>query len=357
MIIGSKNKGDWSELYVLLYLLGRRKLYTADEQLNRMNAFCFPIKKIMRNDTPTNKVDFILDDINRVEIYVNSELSREVTSQEFIDEASVLYNDILSGKGSFDIPHAEQFLNEIQLERLAAPSTDITDITMELHDTNTGIDQIMGFSIKSYIGGAPTLLNASGATNFVYEIIGLNDVQMNEINSIKTRTKIMDRIRAISDNDGTMHYCKTANDVFSGNLMMIDSRMEEMLAELLLYSYSNNELDCKNIIEHLENVNPLGYPRNGLYTHKFKQFLCAKALGMEPGTEWSGEDDANGGYIVAKSDGEVLAYHLYNRDKFKQYLFENTKMERGSTSKHNYASIYKENDKMYINLNLQIRFK
>jgi hypothetical protein len=43
MIIGSKNKGDWSELYVLLYLLGRRKLYTADEQLNRMNQV--PIRK------------------------------------------------------------------------------------------------------------------------------------------------------------------------------------------------------------------------------------------------------------------------------------------------------------------------
>ncbi|MBM6678162.1 HpaII family restriction endonuclease [Faecalicoccus pleomorphus] len=357
MIIGSKNKGDWSELYVLLYLLGNRRLYAADEQLNRMDTFCFPIKRIMRNDKPTNKVDFILDDYNQVEIYVNSELKRKMTSQEFREEGDILYSDILSGKGSFNIPHAEQFLNEIYLERLAAPSTNITDITMELHDTNTGIDQIMGFSIKSYIGGAPTLLNASGATNFVYEIIGLNDTYIDVINSITTRTKIMDRISAISDNGGTMRYCRAANDVFSGNLMMIDSRMEEMLAELLLYSYFYNILDCKNIIEYLEIINPLHYPRKGLYTHKFKQFLCAKALGMEPGTVWSGDDNANGGYIVAKSDGEVLAYHLYNRDKFKQYLLENTKLERGSTSKHNYASIYKENGKMYINLNLQIRFK
>ena len=85
--------------------------------------------------------------------------------------------------------------------------------------------------------------------------------------------------------------------------------------------------------------------------------LCAKALGMEPGSEWSGEDTANGGYIVAKANGEVVAYHLYNRDRFKQYLFENTKMERGSTARHGYASIYKENGKMYMNLNLQIRFK
>lgn len=357
MIIGSKNKGDWSEFYVLLYLLGNRKLYAADEQLNGIGEFCFPINKIMRNDTPKKNIDFVLNRVDRVEIYVNSKLTREMTSNEFISEAGKLYNDIICGRGSFDIPHAERFLNEIYLERLAAPSTDITDIKMELHDTNTGIEQVMGFSIKSYIGGAPTLLNASKATNFVYEVLGIDDCQMNEINTINSRAKIVERINAIADFGGKMEYRKTANDVFSGNLMMIDSRMEEILAELLCYSYTNNEHDCKKIIEYLEKKNPLSYPREGLYVHKFKQFLCAKALGMEPGTEWSGEDEANGGYIVAKSNSEVLAYHLYNRDKFKQYLFENTKTERSSTSRHEYASIYKENGKMFINLNLQIRFK
>ena len=63
------------------------------------------------------------------------------------------------------------------------------------------------------------------------------------------------------------------------------------------------------------------------------------------------------GFIVVKNDGEVLAYHLYNRDKFKKYLFDNTKFERGSTSRHEYATIYKSDGKMFINLNLQIRFK
>lgn len=357
MIIGSKNKGDWSEFYVLLYLLGTRKLYTADEQLNRIGEFCFPINKIMRNDSPNRYVDFILDGIDEVKIYLNGELTREMTSVEFSEEATALYNDILAGKGSFNVPHAEVFLNDIELERLAAPSTDITDIKMELHDTNTGIEQTMGFSIKSYIGGAPTLLNASGATNFIYEVVGIDNEKADEINNINTRTKIMDRISAIFDNGGEMNYCRTANGVFSGNLMMIDSRMEELLAELVKYSYSSNELDCKKLVEHLEETNPLNYPRTGIYTHKFKQFLCAKALGMEPSEEWSGEDDANGGYIVAKSDGEVLAYHLYNRDKFKQYLFESTKLERASTTRHGFASIYEVDGKKYINLNLQIRFK
>lgn len=357
MIVGSKNKGDWSEFYVLLYLLGTRRLYAANEQLNKIGELCFPINKIMRNDSVDRHVDFVLDGINTIKIYLNSELIREMTSEEFSEEASILYREILHGTGSFNIPHAESFLNGIKLKRLAAPSTDITDIKMELHDTNTGINQTMGFSIKSYIGGAPTLLNASGATNFIYEVLGIDHKTANKINNISTRAKIVDRISAISDNGGELRYCKTASNVFSNNLMMIDSRMEELLAEMIKYSYSSNELDCKRLVEYLEMTNPLGYPRSGGYAYKFKQFLCAKALGMEPAEEWSGEDSANGGYIVAKSDGEVLAYHLYNRDKFKQYLIENTRFERASTTRHGFANIYEANGRMYINLNLQIRFK
>ena len=357
MIIGSKNKGDWSEFYVLLYLLGTRKLCAADEQLNKIGTFYFPINKIIRNDAPEQHVDFSLTGIDEVEIYFNEALIRKMTSNEFLEEAKMLYNDIPLGKGSFDIPHGEAFLNMIELKRLAAPPTDITDIKMELHDTNTGIDQTMGFSIKSYIGGPPTLLNASGATNFIYEVTGISSEKANEINNIETREKILDRIISIFSNGGKLTYQKISNENFSNNLLMIDSKMEEMLSELVKYSYCSNEKDCQNLIEYLEEINPLNFPRKGVYIYKFKQFLCAKALGMEPAKNWGGEDDANGGYIVAKSDGEVLAYHLYNRDRFKQYLYENVKLERPSTTRHNYAKIYEEDGKMYINLNLQIRFK
>lgn len=357
MIIGSKNKGDWSEFYVLLYLLGSRELYAADEHLDRIPEFKFPINKIMRKESAAEKIDFILEGIDSVEIYFNDVLQRTMTSADFTAEAAFLVHDIPLGSGSFDIPHAETFLNNIYCKRLAAPSADITDIKMELHDSITGINQVMGFSIKSYLGGAPSLLNASGATNLIYKVTGIDHTTMVAINSISTRTKIRDRIAAIYNHGGSITYYKTSNTIFSDNMMMIDSRMEEIIAELLLYSYSENVLDCRDIIAHLEETNPLNYPRAGMYVYKFKKFLCSKALGMDPSVEWNGIDEANGGYIVAKSNGEVLAYHLYNRDKFEQYLFDNTKLERGSTDRHGYASLYIDDDEMYINLNLQIRFK
>ena len=357
MMAGSKNKGDWSEFYVLLYLLGTRKLYAADEHLEKMDKYFFPIRKILRDDEPKTHVEFILSEIDRVKIYLNSELTREMSSREFLLEARQLYRDILRGKSSFSIPHAEEFLDKLSLRRLAAPSSAVTDITVELHDTYTGIDQIMGFSIKSYIGARPTLLNASEATNFIFEISGLSGSEAQAVNSLQGKEKIMDRFQKIHDLGGKLHYLRLANDVFFGNLMMIDSRMHEILACLLEYSYRTNEKNCRKIISYLEATNPLHFAREGLYEYKFKQFLCAKALGMNPSRKWTGEDEANGGYIVAKANGDILAYHLYNRDKFKQYLFDQTELDRGSTTRHNYATIFEENGKLYIRLNLQIRFK
>ena len=63
---------------------------------------------------------------------------------------------------------------------------------------------------------------------------------------------------------------------------------------------------------------------------------------------------AQAGYFL--EDGEVLCYHLYNRNDFEDYLLNNTRFDRGSATRHEYASIYKEDGKYYIPLNLQIRF-
>ena len=154
-----------------------------------------------------------------------------------------------------------------------------------------------------------------------------------------------------------MKFKKVANNTFSGNLMLIDTYMEDILAELLLDYYSNNAQDCKTLVSRLEENNPLGYPRKGIYEYKMKKFLCSIALGMMPSKVWNGKDEANAGYIIVRDDGEVVAYHLYNRDSFETYLLNNTKFERGSTKKHGFASIYKNDDGVLcINLNLQIRF-
>ncbi len=351
------NKGEWSELYALLYLLGTGKLYAADEQVKRIQDVYFPILKIIRNDSQ-NKVDYLVSGETDIEIVVNGKTTGKIPADVFEKEANYLYHAIELGTDrAFSVEKTEAFMKKINASRLAAPSSDKTDITLQVHDIHTGYNPIMGFSIKSELGNSPTLLNASGATNFAYEIKGITDDDMRRINAIDSRTKILDRITAVYDCGGKIQYSHAANTTFAMNLMLIDSRMEEIIAEMLLYSYKNNEVECTKLLKHLDEDNPLKFPREGFYSFKFKKLLSAIALGMMPSALWDGIDEANGGYIIVSSDGDVLAYHLYNRNFFEQYLLDNTKLERASTSRHGFATIYKEEGKFFINLNLQIRFK
>ena len=244
-------------------------------------------------------------------------------------------------------------MEKLGLTTIKAPSFDKTDLTLQIHDVQTGYQPVVGFSIKSHIGGLPTLLNASGATNFQYECpLITQQAQMDHINSINTHNKIIDRIAAI----GTLGRGRVKNDTFRRNLLFIDSMMEDILSEALKIHYTENIKSVAEVTEMLEQLDPIGYKIDGIYVHKMKKFLCAVALGLTPSNEWDGRDESNGGYIIATSDGDVLAFHIYNRDYFEEYLYKHTKFERASVTRHGYASIYVENGHRYVDLNLQIRF-
>ena len=115
--------------------------------------------------------------------------------------------------------------------------------------------------------------------------------------------------------------------------------------------------DCGLLCKILEMTNPLEYRKSDIYRYKIKKLLCAAALGMTPGAAWDGIDNASGGYIIIKKDGDVVCYHLYNRNFFEEYLLTNTAFDRPSATRHDYGYVYKENDSYYIDFNVQIRFK
>jgi hypothetical protein len=162
-------------------------------------------------------------------------------------------------------------------------------------------------------------------------------------------------MRAISDNGGQLVFKNMENEIFRDNLFMIDSHMPSIVAEMLTGYYTEVASDCARLADYVSQVNPLS--RNvDFYKHKIKEMLCAIALGMKPATQWNGRDEASGGYIIVKANGDVLAYHIYNRDAFRRYLLNNTKLDRGSTSRHDFGTLYEDGGKIKINLNLQIRF-
>ena len=260
---------------------------------------------------------------------------------------------------TFPIPEAETYFNGLYCAKVKADSQKKQDITLQLQDIHTGISPICGFSIKSYLGGAPTLINAGKNTNFVFSLCGCTDQIMDEANNIRTKQKNKDRIKYLINSGCEFVPIKhSISEQFEENLQFVDTAMPELLQLLVLYSYKYAITPLSNVVDLIKKDNPLGYRNKETYKYKVKKLLCACALGMTPGKKnWEGTEDANGGYITVKRDGTVVCYHVYNRTDFENYLYDYTRFERADTSKMKYLKVYKENDEYRIKLNLQVRFK
>jgi len=356
-----KNRGEWSEAYTFLKLLSDGKLYAADKDLNKIEDIYYPLIKIITEEENGIMEYFRNGNIKIINGSTHKELM-ELNVEEFTEIATKHLEMIKNNKsteGSFTCEEIEDFLRKINHKKFKSKSGNKRDITIVVHDIFTGFKPELGFSIKSKLGGNPTLFNASKATNFIYKIKATNFDNIMDINDIEGTGKIIKRVQEITNSYGNLIFSKMYNENFLCNLQIIDSGLPEIIANLLSYSYNNNETKLTELIKILEEKNPLNYNlkiNSDFYKYKIKRFLTDSALGMTATSQWKGKFDATGGYIVVKEDGELVCYHLYNMNYFQDYLLENTKLESPSTSKYDYAKVYEENGEYYFRLNLQIRF-
>ena len=358
----SGNKGEWSEIYVFLRLLELGKMYAADANLNKIDDVFYDIINIVREEN-AGALEFRINRTESTISVVNTTCNQVITEMpidEFKRKADELYNEIISAKtSSFYVESTGDFLNELNIGTLKAKSTDKADIRIKIHDINTGYEAVQGFSVKSRLGSASTLINAGKTTNFIFEVTGnVNDNVMTVFNNCSKLFK--SKFEYLRDDvNCDVKYVGMENEIFESNLLLIDGDLPKICANMLVDYYSTGINTVEKAVGVITSKNPLGYnlsKGHPFYSYKFKKMLTECALGMLPSKAWDGTADATGGYIIVREDGEVLCYHLFNRNEFENYLLLNTKFETASTSRHQFGSIYKENGKYYLKLNLQIRF-
>lgn len=353
------NKGEWSEIYTLLKVISDKQLFVGDSNLNKIENLIFPIIKVLRDES-NGTFEFCYD--NNLVIVKNNNEEKRISINEFQKQALFLLKKLKEKTGStFSIPEIEEFVNSFNCYSIKAKSSVKSDIRIVIHDQRTGTNPELGFSIKSQIGGASTLLNAGKTTNFIYKVtdLKLSNSQIQEINSINTRSKIKDRIEKLKELGGNLFLEKLENSVFENNLILTDSALPQIIAEILLLFFTSNHSLISDLVSEIERINPLKFNltnKHPFYSYKIKRLLTDIALGMMPSKVWTGKLDATGGYLVVKQDGEILCYHIYNRNQFEDYLFENTKLETASSTKHDFGKVYENNGQIYFKLNLQIRF-
>ena len=352
------NKGEWSEFYTFIKLLVDKKITGADQDLKKIEAVFFPILKIIREESE-GKSEYELQDGDKVKIFHTNGEATVVDSSDLKTKVVDIFKTIKQESKTFSVPIAEELIERFGVTALNAGNSRKEDLVLKIHDHTIGKDHEIGFSIKSKLGSPATLLNASGATNFTYKISGLDKDKIQAINSIDTHSKIRDRLSAIREAGGSFEFQAVDSETFEKNLRKSDTVMPEIIAEVLLAYYSDNGKTLPELVEHMRNndVKILNFnlsPED--YAHKIKDLLSDAALGMVPATLWDGSTRAHGGVIIVREDGEIVCYHLYNAEAFRNYLFNNTKLESPSATRHGYGSAYEENDEIFIKLNLQIRF-
>jgi hypothetical protein len=386
MITG--NKGEWSEIYVFLKLLAEGKLNAADANLNAIPGVYYPIIKILRQEA-AEKREFVIN--GSIEIIDGNTDKKVLTVSvlDFIQKSQELFGYLKTATGrSFSFPAIESFINSIDVKSLAAVKTDKADIRVVVHDMNTGLKPTLGFSIKSMIGKDSTLFNPAAGTNFIFKIlkpeglildfkkINTDTLLFSQLN--KSSSKIALRLNELEQLNCKIVFQKIQSDNLELNLQLIDSQLPEILSHLIYCKFKNGKSKLTDLLKEIKLKNPLGFnisKGHPFYDYKIKNFLTESALGMTPESVWTGKYDATGGIIIVKDNGDLVCYHIYNKNEFEDYLINHTKLEQASTSEddlnpgfaknakskpapkpYKYGWIYEESGELFMKLNLQIRF-
>ena len=230
------NKWGWSEVYVLLRILADGKIYAMDSEIKGYTAE------------------------EMISIYINGFKVKELPATEFESESLNLLNEFNSkdSNGAFSVESTQNFRNKILCYKLFTPAMDKNDIMIKIIDADTVYSTTIGSSMKSELGSYSTLLNAGKTTNFIYKIVHNQSDLIRETNEIykvsgvKNHTDVRGCINKIIKENGTLEYRKMNNQIFEDNLVIIDSNMDRIIAETLLYFYKDGISNCNEMAERSE---------------------------------------------------------------------------------------------------------
>jgi type II restriction enzyme len=350
MTTPSANRGEWSELYAIGYLITRGGGYGADEFAKLDPSIFYKVLQIVDNPSGLSETIYKLHD-REVEVFQNGVAVIRIAKDEIAIKVTSFFEDLLihTQAHAFSLSSGQELMKLIHKDKLSASSSLTADLHLVLEDIETKTETpIKGFSVKSEIGSPATIFNASRSTNLTYKISGKGIPKpFEKINAVKAN------IEDLTKSGFILEFEKFDNPTFEKSLKNIDSNLPQYLAEVLLaYTHSSTT--------RMDKICEISFPKSDknsdLKIQKVKKFLSAASMGLKAATEWSGYPEDFGGMLLVKKDGDVLFYYLYNMKKFEDYLFNNLRFETPLAMRHGFGQVYKEGKDFFIKLNLQIRY-
>jgi type II restriction enzyme len=285
--------------------------------------------------------------------------------EEFADAAAFVWTLLKEGRtveetGEVEVPdELEAFLDEVRIYDLEAKTEDRTDFSVAFWHPDT---PLTGFNVRCRIAPMNPLLDGGRTANLKFEQTGVKFAvpTVNKVNALpESPTEVTERMLLIERLGGVLKYADVADKVFRSNLLMIDLHFPRMLAEMVRALHLEGISRVSELTEYIKQLNPLKIKdelitKHRYYEHKMKEFLLALALGMRPAKLYNGTDSAVAGFIMVDAQGEVVCYQKADRQAFADFLYNNTRLEKGPTEKDKYGYLEKENGVHYFKLNLKI---
>ena len=350
-------KREWGEFYAFFRLLADGKVYAGTSDAKRNEALAWPVAMVQREEHDGTR-QYIVETEN-IHI-VGENMDKRVPREDFATVADIVFEAVKQSK-EYDVMSpdgVEEFLDEVAIFDLEAKTDDRTDFYVAFYHVDT---PLVGFCVRSRMSQMFPLLDGGRTANFKFEQTGVKFATptVNKINAFGEEDDVVGRMLMIERLGGALKFNDAADKVFRSNLGMIDLHFPRVLGEMCRAMHLEGITKVSELTEYIKQLNPLKIKdelitKHRYYEHKMKEFLLALALGMRPAKLYNGIDSAVAGFLMVDAQGDVVCYQKADRQTFADFLYHNTRLEKGPTAKDKYGYLEKENGVYYFKLNLKI---
>lgn len=364
-------KRELGEIYAFFRLLAEGKVYMGTSRVQKEENGCRPVVMLQREEhdgtrryyIEETEVRMVSGEVDRSGRFVPKSEGVEACfpRADFSEAADCVLDLLKHSPGEVvEVPDGlEGFLDAVRIYDLEAKTDDRTDFKLAFWHVDA---PLTGFCVRCRLSPMNPLLDGGRTANLKLEQTGVKFAvpTVNKVNALpESPGEVAERMRMIERLGGVLKYSDVADRVFRCNLLMIDLHFPRMLAEMVRLMHLEGITRVSELTERIKEFNPLKIKdeliqKHGFYEYKMKQFLLALALGMRPAKIFRGTDSAVEGMLLVDGEGEVLCYHQSCRQDFAEFLYQNTRFEKGAPEKDKYGFLERENGTWYFKLNVKI---
>lgn len=366
----SATKRELGELYAFFRLLADGAVALGTPDARKDAAVCWPVALIQREEHDGTRryyiegeeIRLVSGTVGKEGIFNPGGKEEQCFPRDDFKDAAELILRLLKTPSEEEVEVSEgleAFLDAAGIYDLEAKTDDRTDFHVAFRHPDA---PLTGFTVRCRLAPMNPLLDGGRTANLKLEQSGVKFAvpTVNKVNALSgSPAEVAERMLLIERLGGVLKYADVADRVFRCNLQMIDLHFPRMLAEMVRVMHLDGIARVSELTEHIKTMNPLKIKdelinKHGFYEFKMKQFLLALALGMRPAKIYNGTDSAVEGMLLVTGNGEVLCYHKSERSAFADFLYRNTRLEKGSVDKDKYGFLERENGVWYFKLNVKI---